>query len=104
MTLLLVLALALVLAVAYRIVWDRAGGTDAPPPRPSDVAQMWRGREQARAERREQARRRRLPQLPAADAPPAGLAPLIPSPRTVRVEAARGICELESWLAGQASA
>ena len=45
-----------------------------------------------------------LPPLPADDAPPAGLAPLVPSPRTMRVEAARGIRELEDWLAGQASA
>lgn len=38
------------------------------------------------------------------DAAPVGLAPLVPSPRVLQVEAARGIRELESWLAGRASA
>ena len=39
------------------------------------------------------------PALPAADRPPAGLAPLVPSPRRVDEEVARGLRELQLWLA-----
>ena len=49
-------------------------------------------------------RLRRLPPRPAADQPPAGLSPLFDSPRVVAAECARGIRELEEWLAGRASA
>lgn len=41
------------------------------------------------------------PALPSADQPPAGLAPLIPSPRVVAEEAQRGLRELQTWLADQ---
>ena len=97
LVLLVLLALAL---VAYRTAWRWTGGA----PAGSDVTQVWESREHERRRRREQARQRRLPPLPAEDAPPAGLAPLVPSPRTMRVEAARGIRELEDWLAEQTSA
>jgi hypothetical protein len=39
------------------------------------------------------------PRLPAADRPPRGLAPLVPSPRRVEEEVARGLRELQLWLA-----
>lgn len=100
MGLLLVLVLAALLAVAFRVWQGRSGAED---PR-AEISALWRRREAERARRREEARQRRLPPLPAEDAPPAGLAPLIPSPRTVRVEAARGIRELEDWLSDQTSA
>jgi hypothetical protein len=102
--LMFVLVLVVALAVAFRKAWDRAGHGSVDIGERPDVAAMWRRREQERARRREEARQRRLPPLPPADAPPAGLTPLIPSPRTVRVEAARGISELEGWLADQTSA
>lgn len=49
-------------------------------------------------------RLRRLPPRPPADQPPAGLAPLLDSPRVVAQECERGLRELEEWLADQASA
>lgn len=67
--------------------------------RPVDVAAIFRRRQH---ERRTRAQARR-PRLPADDVPPAGLSPLVPSPRTLGLEAARGIRELEDWLAGRAS-
>lgn len=48
---------------------------------------------------------RRTKTLPAPhpeDAPPAGLAPLIPSPRALASEYERGLRELTLYLAGQA--
>ena len=102
MGLLLVLLVAAALAASFRVWQGRAGAEDSDPR--AEISAVWRRREAERARRREQARQRRLPPLPAEDVPPAGLAPLIPSPRTVRVEAARGIRELEDWLSGQASA
>lgn len=41
------------------------------------------------------------PRLPRADQPPAGLAPLVPSPRVVAEEAQRGLRDLQAWLADQ---
>jgi hypothetical protein len=49
-------------------------------------------------------RLRRLPRRPPADEPPAGLPPLLDSPRVVALETERGLRELEEWLAEQASA
>lgn len=49
-------------------------------------------------------RLRRRPVPDAADLPPAGLAPLLDSPRLIALECARGIRELEQWLADQATA
>ena len=49
-------------------------------------------------------RLRSLPPRPPADQPPAGLVPLVDSPRVVARETARGIHELERWLAQQATA
>ncbi|HWH29140.1 MAG TPA: hypothetical protein VNU26_09295 [Mycobacteriales bacterium] len=103
MGLLLVLVLAALLAAAFRVWQGRGDAAEARDPR-SEATALWRRREVERARRREQARQRRLPPLPADDAPPAGLTPLVPSPRTVRVEAARGIREIEDWLADQTSA
>lgn len=74
-----------------------AGGSRAS--RPVDVTALFRRRE---LERRRRARPA-LPALPVDDVPPAGLAPLLASPRAVRLEAARGIRELEDWLAGRPS-
>ena len=104
MILLAVLLVALVLALAYRAAWERAGAPEDRGLSRQDVSELWQRREEQRRRRRAQARARRLPPLPPEDAPPAGLAPLVPSPRTVRVEAVRGIRELESWLADQACA
>lgn len=103
MAVLVLLVVLVVVAVATRSSW-REDLNGREPGRASDAAARWRRREQQRARRREQARRRRLPALPAADAPPDGLAPLVPSPRTMRSEAARGLRELELWLAEQTSA
>jgi len=105
-TVLVLLVVLALVAVAYRAAWRWTGQAErsTPPGQAADVVAVWRRREQERARRRERARQRRLPPLPAEDVPPAGLAPLVPSPRTVRVEAARGIRELEVWLADQASA
>ncbi len=100
MTLLLLVLLVLLLVSAYKAAWTWAGSSEGRP----DVAGVWRRPEQQRLQRREQARQRRLPPLPAADAPPPNLAPLVPSPRTVRVEAARGIREIEDWLSDQTAA
>lgn len=47
---------------------------------------------------------RRLPPRPVADQPPAGLLPLLDSPRVVAKECERGLRELEEWLADQAAA
>jgi hypothetical protein len=99
--LLLLLLLVLLLASAYRAAWRWAGSRAEGAP---DITGLWRRREQERARRRERARQLRLPPLPAEDAPPANLTPLVPSPRTVRVEAARGIREIEDWLADQTAA
>ena len=49
-------------------------------------------------------RLRRLPPRPVADQPPAGLPPLLDSPRVVAKECERGLRELEEWLADQAAA
>ncbi len=49
-------------------------------------------------------RLRRLPARPLADQPPAGLPPLLDSPRVVAQECERGLRELEEWLADQAAA
>lgn len=104
LALLPVLVLLLVLVVLYLAARRRAGApADGGIGRP-DIVGVWRSREQARRRRRELGRQRRLPPLPADDAPPPGLVPLVPSPRTVRVEAARGIRELEDWLAEQTAA
>jgi hypothetical protein len=43
-----------------------------------------------------------LPTPPPEDAPPAGLPPLIPSPRALASEYERGLRELTLFLAGQA--
>jgi hypothetical protein len=45
---------------------------------------------------------RRLPAPPPEDMPPAGLAPLIPSPRAMASEYERGLRELTLFLAVQA--
>ena len=47
-------------------------------------------------------RLRRLPPRPEADRPPAGLAPLLDTPRVLAQECQRGLRELEEWLADQA--
>ena len=106
MTALVLLVVLVLVAVAYRAAWRWTGQAErsAPYGRAADAGAVWRRREQERARRRERARQRRLPPPPAEVVPPAGLSPLVPSPRTVRVEAARGIRELEVWLADQASA
>ena len=108
MTALVLLLVVVALVWGYRAAWRwtsaQAGRAPGEAPAAADVSALWRRREEERARRRERARQRRLPPLPAADAPPAGLAPLVPSPRTMRVEAARGIRDLEDWLAQQASA
>ncbi len=44
---------------------------------------------------------RELPSPPADDLPPAGLAPLIPSPRLIASECERGLRELTLFLAAQ---
>jgi hypothetical protein len=49
-------------------------------------------------------RLKRLPPRPPADQPPAGLPPLLDSPRVVAQECQRGLRELEEWLADQAAA
>lgn len=46
-------------------------------------------------------RQRPLPAPPAADLPPAGLPPLIPSPRVIAHECERGLRELTVFLAAQ---
>ena len=90
------LGVLLVLAIAVKAaVGKEDRGT--PGVRPPSLDRAWRAR-------REEGRRRRLPVRPAADQPPADLRPLVPSPRVVAAEAARGIRELEDWLAGRASA
>jgi hypothetical protein len=107
---LLVLALAAACVGAYVSAWrsgrPASSGGRAPGGARSDrdAAALWRRRQDARRRRVQQARQRALPPLPAADTPPPGLAPLVPSPRTVRLEAARGIRDLESWLADQPAA
>ena len=45
---------------------------------------------------------RKLPATPPEDMPPAGLAPLIPSPRAIASEYERGLRELTLFLAVQA--
>jgi hypothetical protein len=47
-------------------------------------------------------RTKTLPAPPPEDTPPAGLAPLIPSPRALADEYERGLRELTLFLAGQA--
>ncbi len=46
-------------------------------------------------------RPRQLPSRPADDLPPAGLSPLIPSPRAIASELERGLRELTLFLAVQ---
>jgi hypothetical protein len=84
---LLVLAIAVQAATVHE---DRSPRSVRPP----SLDRAWRSR-------REQSRRRRLPLRPAVDQPPADLRPLVASPRLVAQEAARGIRELEDWLAGR---
>jgi hypothetical protein len=88
------LGVLLVLAVAVKAARGQERTRSVRPP---SLDRAWRAR-------RAQARQRRLPVRPAADQPPADLRPLVPSPRVVAREAARGIRELEDWLAGRASA
>ena len=90
------LGVLLVLAIAVKAA-TRSEDRETRRVRPPSLDRAWRTR-------REQSRRRRLPLRPAADQPPADLRPLVPSPRLVAQEAARGIRELEDWLAGRASA
>ena len=108
MTLAVLLGMMTALAAACALMWRSSNRPTVPgavPGRPdSDVLALWRRREQARRRGVEQARQRTLPSLPAADTPPAGLAPLVPSRRAVGIEAARGIRALESWLADQTTA
>jgi hypothetical protein len=99
-----ILLVLLVPLVLFAIAFGAARQAGSVEPSRPDISALWRQREAQRARRREQARQRRLPPLPEQDAPPPGLAPLVPSPRAVRVEAARGIRELEDWLADQTSA
>ena len=104
MVLLMLCGVLALLALGFRAAW-RATGPDVPGSRRSaEAAELWRRRELERTRRADRARRRRLPPLPADDAPPPGLTPLAPTPRVVRTEVARGIRELEDWLADQAAA
>lgn len=96
MVVVVLLGVLLVLAVAVKAATARDEPEDRRV-RPPSLDRAWRTR-------REQSRQRRLPPRPAEDQPPADLPPLVPSPRLVRQEAARGISELEKWLAGRASA
>ena len=48
--------------------------------------------------------RRPKPPLPAADLPPGGLCPLIPSPRNVEAEFTRGLADLTLYLATRRTA
>ena len=102
MVLLMLCGVLALLALGFRAAW-RATGPDVPGSRHSSAASALR-RELERTRRADRARRRRLPPLPADDAPPPGLTPLAPTPRVVRTEVARGIRELEDWLADQTSA
>jgi hypothetical protein len=93
---LILLAVLLLLAVAVKAATARDSSAE-------DGTFGTRMR-QARAgwrQRRELARRRCLPRRPPCDEPPPGLAPLHDSPRAVRAEVARGLFDLESWLAEQ---
>lgn len=90
------LGVLLVLAIAVKAATSREE-PEVRRVRPPSLDRAWRAR-------RAESRARRLPPRPAEDQPPAGLRPLVPSPRVVAQEAARGIAELEEWLAGRASA
>lgn len=48
--------------------------------------------------------RQRRPELPEGHRPPPGLGPLSPSERFLSEEAARGLRDLQTWLADQARA
>lgn len=99
MVVLLVVGPLLALLVAVGRLTGSAARGAAARRRAVDVTAVFRRREQ---ERRRRASAARSP-LPADDVPPAGLAPLLTSPRALRLEAARGIRELEDWLAGRPS-
>jgi hypothetical protein len=92
----------LVVAVAVHVALQRSG-PDEPVSWQDGVRRLsalrgrWRRSAQAR-------RARRLPPRPVADRPPAGLTPLLASPRVVALEVTRGVRELEDWLAEQDAA